>query len=189
MNGPFYVGVDQSLTSPGVAVLNEAGQPLFAGTLSVARDMRGGERLAHIAGSLELLLRPYAHGIMAAALEGASYGSTHREFDLGEVSGIVRAHLYTLLHKEPFVVPPTVLKLYATGNGLATKEDVLHVVKTVYGHDFGEENDVADAFVLARISRAMFHPKILSRRCELEAIRSLKSPPKAKPRASNRRSL
>ena len=151
--------------------------------------MRGGERLAHIKGELERILKPYVLGLQRCAMEGASYGSVHREFDLGEASGVVRAYLYTVTHREALIVTPALLKKFATGNGLATKEDVLHAVQTIYGHDFEVRDDVADAFVLARISRAHASPKILTRRCELEVLRTLATPAKSRPKPKTAKSL
>jgi hypothetical protein len=48
------------------------------------------------------------------------------------------------------VVEPTRLKRFATGNGLASKAEVLHAVKQVFKLDLGDDDDSADALMLAR---------------------------------------
>ena len=189
MSSSYYVGIDQSLTSPGVTVLNESGGVEIATTVSVDDKLRGSARLAHIYRSFRSLVAPYPYPyIRRTALEGPSLGSTHREFDLGEVSGVTKIFLYSLTGCEPHVVPPTTLKSFATGNGLATKEDVLHVVKTIYGYDFGGRDDVADSFFLARICWAFDHPTLLRRRCELDALKAMlrkkKTPTRARAKSS-----
>lgn len=185
---PFYAGVDQSLTSPGVVVIDDKAGIVVATTISVARDTKGVTRLALIHRELTALLSPYK--IKGATLEGASYGSTHQEFSLGEVSGVVKLVLWAALSdQEPLVVPPTTAKLFATGNGLATKSQVLHAVKNATGQDFGKEDDIADAYVLARISHAIDHPTIYRRRCEQEVLLRLQQVSKPKKISRARASL
>lgn len=178
MSFSYYVGIDQSLTSPGVAVINDRGFVELATSVSVDDKLRGSARLRFIYGALIAALDPY-RDVRRTALEGPSLESTHREFDLGEVSGITKLLLIGLNAAEPLVVPPSTLKLFATGNGLAKKDEILHVVKNTFKLDLGTKDDAADAFFLARICWGLDHPTLLRRRCELDALKSLtrKKPP------------
>lgn len=182
MASAFYVGIDQSLLRPGIAVFTEDGEVALATDLIVAPTLRGGTRLRWIKDSIMAKLKPYASSLVAGAMEGPSLGSTHREFDLGEISGVIKLLLLEAVGVEPWVIPPTTLKKFATGNGLAKKEDVLHAVKNKYGYDFTDRDDVADAFFLARMAWALNHPKLSTRRCELEVIAALLAPAKPKQR-------
>ena len=52
----------------------------------------------------------------------------------------------------PTIVPPTVRAKYATGNGNAGKDEVLAAVIRRWPHAPVENNDQADAFVIAAIA-------------------------------------
>lgn len=108
------VGVDPSLTATGVATPNAL--------LTVKHPrLRGAERLVALRDAI-------LHRIGRAdliVLEGYSYGSQGRAmFDLGELGGVLRVAFHEA--GIPWaVVPPAVLKRYATGRGNAVKELVV----------------------------------------------------------------
>ena len=55
----LYVGVDPSLTKPGLAILNKIGSVLFVGSLSVGQNTRGGERLQQLFDWVRQQLKPF----------------------------------------------------------------------------------------------------------------------------------
>jgi len=163
-----FIGIDQSLRSPGFAVIGADGpQSLFLEAAKTG-SRRGAERLAFIRNTLAHLLERYRP--LYAALEGYSIESQNRPFDLGEVGGAVRLCLYD--HGVPFVVvPPTSLKKFVTGNGQAKKDKVQEVIKQIWGLEIPQD-DESDAYGLSHVARA-FYLKTSTRRCELEVLKTL----------------
>jgi Holliday junction resolvasome RuvABC endonuclease subunit len=165
----MYIGIDQSLRSPGFSVVNAEGQVLHVSNLTTGK-LRSAERLAYIRDRLEVILK--LHSPQLASLEGYSMESINRPFDLGEVGGIVRLTLFD--HKIPFlIIPPTQLKKFVSGNGQASKELMISAVKKKWLPALENQFDQADAIGLAQISR-VFHTGISSFRSELEVVKSLK---------------
>lgn len=177
----FHIGLDTSLRGCALAVLSTKGT-VFAGSLPLGAKVRGGERLDRIRTFLRSHL-PRA-SVVSGAIEGPSLGSVHREFDLGEVSGVARQLVYERYALELVVVPPTQLKLYAAGHGHA--EDLIHAVKEHFGHDAGDDDDEADAFALAHLARALTRKTAL-RRCEAQVVHDILSPKTVTPAIKHRR--
>jgi len=177
-----FVGVDQSLQEPGVVVLTSDGD-FYRGASLPTKKERGAARLRLIAEFIRDTIGT-ENTVLAAALEGPSLGSVHREFDLGEASGTVKLALALFWGAEPFVIEPVRLKYFATGHWQAEKEDVIHAVKSNWG--FTTDNDnVADAYVLARIAYSMMNGPG-KRRAEAEILRDLAGVKKAPRRAMKR---
>ena len=109
-----------------------------------------------------------------AALEGYSYDSVGRVFELGEIGGVIKVMLVEL-GIDFVVVPPVLLKKFATGSTYASKEAMLDAARDG-GVMAGEDDNQADAFFLARIARAYAAPTDRLRRCELEVIHALRNP-------------
>jgi Holliday junction resolvasome RuvABC endonuclease subunit len=166
-----FAGIDPSLRRAGLATLQDTN--VFADSLRVAEDCRGAERLDKIGAWYEKHLKNVLHPC-CVAMEGPSLGSTHREFDLGEASGVIKAVVWRRLQVEPVIVPPTVLKSFTTGNPMADKGAMLHAVKTVWGFETDDDN-AADALALAYFARALREVRLV-RRCEAEAIHSFLHP-------------
>ena len=178
----LYVGVDPSLTKPGLAILNKIGSVLFVGSLSVGQNSRGAARLQQLYDWVRQQLRPFSRPVRRVCVEGPSFGSVHREFDLGEASGVLKLAVYSP-ESELVIVPPTSAKLFATGHGHAEKRDVIHAVKIHYGVDVGKDNDAADALVLARVAWALDNEMLLTRRSEIEVVRGILHPKPKKKKA------
>lgn len=177
----LYVGIDPSLNRPGLSLLDETGKVILATAFSVGRSTRGAQRLTENANWLSAGLLSATGKVLGACIEGPSLGSVHREFDLGEGSGVLKAAVYNYWPVEPLVVEPTRLKKFATGNAQADKAEILHAVKSVMGLDLGDDDDAADACMLARLAWALNNKASLKRRCELEVVSALLTP-KAKRR-------
>jgi Holliday junction resolvasome RuvABC endonuclease subunit len=112
-----------------------------------------------------------------AALEGYSYNSVGHVFELGEVGGVIKVLL--IEHMLPYVVvPPVLVKKFATGSVHANKDAML-AAAVQRGHDFGDNDDQADAFFLARIALA-YAKNAAEHRCEMEVLHTLRNPPKDK---------
>lgn len=172
-----YLGIDQSLNGTGLCVLH-AGNA-FGSARTVRQSARDGDqRLVRIRREIEALLP----GVVGAAMEGYSFDSPNRAFDLGEVAGVVKCLLAE--RGIPFVVvPPATLKKFATGVPVATKGEMVGAARTA-GASIDDDNQ-ADAFFLARVAHAVRNGCI--RRCEREALRGLTDPaPRRRPRRARR---
>lgn len=154
---PLVVGADLSLTSTGLAsndgrVLRRQTKPR-SGADPVADAIR---RMDAIESGV------WAIGAYTAALlvvEGPSYasvgGSQHERAGLWWRIALAAANRAVPL----LVVTPGQLKKYATGNGSASKDQVLAAVVKRYASWDVTGNDVADAVVLMAIgARLLGHP-------------------------------
>lgn len=177
-----FVGIDQSLQEPGVVVLAGDGS-FYKGASLPTKKERGATRLGSIARFVRDMVGAN-NVVLASAIEGPSLGSTHREFDLGTAFGAVQTALALFWGSEPYVVEPVRLKYFATGHWQAEKEDVIHAVKSNWGLTTDNDN-VADAYVLARIAYGMLNGPG-KRRVEAEILRDLAGVKKAPRRAMKR---
>lgn len=171
-----YLGIDQSLNGTGLCSISDAGAVIGASTITQgARD--GDRRLVEIRARIDEMLP-----VAGAAMEGYSFDSPHRAFDLGEVAGVVKCLLVE--RGVPFVVvPPSTLKKFATGVSSASKDEMLAAARGL-GVVLEDDNQ-ADALFLARVARALHHGHT-SRR-ELEALVSLRdTSPRRRPRRARR---
>jgi len=167
-----FLGIDQSLTGTGLCLLSPQGEIVTSVTIT-PDALRDGERLAFIKRGVVSLLS----GVEHAAMEGYSYNSTGHVFELGEIGGVIKVLLVESC--TPYVVvPPVLVKKFATGTTSADKRKMLEAAVRL-GHDFGNRDDEADAFFLAHIARA-YAKNTAQRRYEMEVLHTLRSPPKSK---------
>lgn len=175
----LYLGIDQSLRHTGVALIDSNGNPKAYHAI-IVKSLKGSERLAHIQKELQLFLSNF-DPVVAGSIEGPSIGSTHRGFDLGEISGVLKADFFT--RGIPLaVIPPTTLKKFVTGKGQASKEQMLYSVNRKYQLSLTDDN-LADALGLARFSLLLHtFPKIQVSvaRHEIESIKQFLVPKKRK---------
>ncbi|MDI9885346.1 hypothetical protein QMZ92_13310 [Streptomyces sp. HNM0645] len=135
---PLVIGLDLSLTSTGVA-----GE---GWTDRIRTKLRGDERLRHLTGQIASFVKAADLVVM----EGPSYGhaALAGHEDLAGLRVLVRQFCYR--QSIPYaVIPPSTLKLYASGRGNATKGEVRSAVADRYGvHTEGAARyDEADAYV------------------------------------------
>lgn len=132
---PRVIGLDLSLTSTGVATPADRLM-----TVRLANGMRGAERLATLREGILVSVPPLTDLVV---IEGPAYsralGAGHHE-----AAGLwwqIVCNLHTA--GIPYaVVPPTVLKKYATGKGNATKPDMRVALLQRYGCDVRDDNQV-----------------------------------------------
>ncbi|MEU3219996.1 hypothetical protein [Streptomyces sp. NPDC006971] len=120
---PLVVGLDLSLTCTGVA---------GAGWSDIIRTrLRGDDRLSHLVNAVA----DFVKRADLVVMEGPSYGhaALAGHEDLAGLRVLVRQYCYR--HRIPYgVVPPSSLKMFATGRGNATKGEVRSGVADRYGH-------------------------------------------------------
>ena len=138
-----YLGIDPSLTKTGVSLLS--GTSCITGLLKPTAALRGVERLLWFRERFGQLLRetrPYT--IM---IEGYAYGRINKAHDIGELGGVLRMALHDA-RAEWRVIPPSTLKMFATGKGACGKPAVVLALLDRWGLRVPQE-DEADATVLA----------------------------------------
>lgn len=189
----LFIGIDPSLSRTGIVVLNEKAKLLHASALSVGEAARPAQRLRLLQSALGTVLDSLdttsnvINGDRRVCIEGPNLNAPNPAtlFALGECVGVIKASLRGLGDHEPVIVAPVQLKKFATNKTgqNADKAAVLHAVKTTWDQDFGDEDDIADAYVLARIAWAM-NSEAFKRRCEADVVYALlgRSAEKAKKR-------
>lgn len=185
-----FVGVDTGLQSPGVAVVSREGVLLGAVPLTIGGKVRGARRLVEIRRRLDAYVRQFGTPV-GSAIEGPSLGSEHREYDLGEASGVLKLWLYEATGAEPWVIEPARLKKWATGNGGASKELVRQYVVRRTGFEIAEDDlDASDAAALALLAYSLSSQGRPQTRVQAEVQLALRAPArkksKSRPSVKNR---
>jgi crossover junction endodeoxyribonuclease RuvC len=148
-----YIGIDPSLTSTGVVILDEKGNLIES--RRIVPKTKNAARLVEIENAIWDYLKPPNK----IALEGYAYGSFAGREVIGELGGIIRRALY-LQGSTYVIVPPATLKKFAA-KGNAKKDELRLAAFKNWGVEF-KSNDEVDAYILARISFALFRgdPKL-----------------------------
>ena len=166
-----WIGIDQSLRSSGVFWL---GDGVTGWARIEAKKLRGTERLKFIKDAVIKIVDDLdGYTVKRVAIEGYAYGIRGgRVFELGELGGVLKLALTEHGCSTITTVQPTTLKKFA-GSGNAEKEDVIKFVNKEMEMGFTlKENDVADACVLALISRQLDEPTTKIRQ-QLEVLKTL----------------
>lgn len=189
----LIIGIDPSLTATGIVVLRDGKVELAEktknrpelGTIERVRLIR--ERIIDITENLIDEEEWQAPDLIV--IEGFSYGSKGRSvFEIAYLGWRIREELERLRVDDgiPWLeVPPTQVKQFATGQGKGNKSVIIKEVYKRWGFDT-DSDDLADAYVLAKIGEAYlqdsYKPDDLNL-FQLEVIASLKGEkPKKKPR-------
>ena len=135
------VGVDTSLTNTGVYWGEGCWEEIKG------KKLRGTERLQMFYDEFTRIFRHINPDI--AVIEGYAFGARSRHHRLGELGGVVRVALRAAGCVSIYEVPPTSLKLYATGSGRAGKDEMLASAEEAEGF-LPPSHDVADAIWLWR---------------------------------------
>ncbi len=166
-----FLGIDQSLNGTGLCLLATDASSARLSTVNPG-NLVGGKRLVAIKDALVALGRSVEWRLDFAAIEGYSMGSVNRPFDLGEVGGIIRLIL-TDNNVSYEIVPPVLVKKFATGTTGATKDVMVAAAKAL--GVMPNTDDEADAYFLARLARA-YHSKVEMSRREMDVVHALKNP-------------
>lgn len=145
--GPLrMIGLDLSLTGTGIAHTHDHnGKPAIGCRTVHTGGRRGHDRIQDILVDVAAAARSCPH---IAVVEGAFVGQNNNTVPLAELRGVVLHWLWT--KGVPYVsIAPSTLKVWAAGNGAATKTAVREAVTADYGHlcHVGDDNQ-ADALAL-----------------------------------------
>ena len=181
------MGIDPSIRKTGIALLtyHPDGQiTRHTKLIKTATDWHEVERLRELRrGALAFTKR--AHPIAGGAIEAASLYSVNQADKLGGVRGVLAVFLADIAESLPYVIPPSSLKKFATGNGNASKEKMILAARRQWGI---VSEDEADAAWLAEFAAALHNETHSLTRKQLEAINGIRemSHPKPKPPSGGR---
>jgi crossover junction endodeoxyribonuclease RuvC len=156
------VGLDLSLCATGIIVINDKGDILEKKLIVSTPKEENTPRLLKICLTVMDVVNRSKPDLVV--LEGPAFGvsKTISIFQLGELAGMTKEKLF--IQNIPFrIVPPTVLKKFITGKGNATKDIVMLKIYKKYGIEF-EDNNLADAYALARYGIQFINPSLKQRR-------------------------
>lgn len=149
----MFVGIDISYTN--TAICYQYADQVFTRCFKFEK-----ENYSQIRKQIKIIVAELQHhNTRCIAIEDYSYASkrTSGIIHAGELGGLIKSRLKCKFKNLPIVmVPPTVLKKYASGSGQSKKEELrLHVYKK-WGFE-AKTNDEIDAYVLAKISGLFFN--------------------------------
>ena len=148
------IGIDPSLTSLGLAYrINDQVRSFCVG----GKEYRGITRIRYIRDAVEEALNRYTPDLVA--FEGYALGFRGKSniiFDLGELGGVLKL-LILERSIDILLVPPTSLKLFATGKGNADKEKVSLAVRSMLGVTFStsDQYDAAGLMLMGEMFYSM----------------------------------
>ena len=172
--GVRALGLDLSLRSTGVASsLGWCTRIRPGGPGSPNRHMSGLERLRYIVGKVKAL----AVGHDLAVIEGAAYarGGQAGHDELSALRWMVR-DIVDRSGLPIAMVPPTTLKLWATGSGKASKADMIAAAVTRYPLADVRTDDEADALHLADMGAAWLDVRLGLSDTQVRAMRGVPWP-------------
>lgn len=144
---PKFVGLDLSYVGTGLIVIDSRGKILEQKLIKTSSDLETEDRLIEIEKQIKFI--PNIVGLAFVYIEGPSYASIGNQMlQMGALNFFVRIFLRKKKVDFKIVAPPT-LKKWVTGNGRASKEDMLESVSSKWGMNFKDHN-LADAYGLAR---------------------------------------
>jgi len=144
MAGLKIVGIDASLTSTGVAVLEDG----EITTMAIQSKKTGVDRLIEIREEVYRMVS----GADLVCIEDYAYAKQNQAHQIGELGGVLRV----LMHEAELKwveVAPTAVKKFATGKGVADKREMAVEVFKRWGID-RKTSDEVDAYVLVRIGES-----------------------------------
>lgn len=148
----FVLGIDPSLNGTGVAFRLSDNS---IQTLRISPGTRRGmERIGYVSDVVAGLLDTYQPGLVVYEDYAFGYrGKSNTIFTLGELGGVLKL-LLLRAGIDILLVPPSSLKVFATGSGSAGKQDVGLALKQHIGVSFktDDQNDAAWLLLLGEAS-------------------------------------
>jgi Holliday junction resolvasome RuvABC endonuclease subunit len=148
------MGLDLSLTSPGIAV-TRGGELVESLSIKTTTDDSWFVRINTVA--TNIVDKAVQHDPDFIFIENYSFNSKFGRELAGEVHGVVLHQLFSHGYDNIFrTISPTQLKTYTTGDSKATKKAMIQGVLDSYGVKFKQsQNDQADAFALAKMAEKL----------------------------------
>lgn len=166
----YFLGIDPSATCTGLSIVDSSGAALRVKAIE-PKKLRDSERLAYIQAQLNEFIADTP--IAGCVMETPSYGSTHKEFILGEVLGVIKLTLHS--HGIKLVgAAPTQLKKFMTGSGSANKSKMVEEAQLTGCPS--DKEDICDSWAAALVCCSVFSglPQHLTTRPRLEVATLLR---------------
>lgn len=147
---PIIIGIDPSLTATAMVCLtaNLPGQQAATDVMVIRSKLRGCARLSEIQEAVVTFVDSV--GPELVLIEGFAYNSKGRSvFEMGGLGWLLR-WTFVKMEQNFLVVPPAILKVWATGKGNSAKEVMLREVFRKWQYEALDNND-ADAYALAQL--------------------------------------
>lgn len=164
------VGIDLSYTSTGLVLLNQVGELYSTEAIKTTPDHFPvhEDRIRHIVGYVMRKIQTSIRYIKLVCVEGYAFSAKYNRETSGELGGVLRCSLREAQFNY-LVIPPTVLKKYATGKGNCGKDEVRLGVYKQWGHE-AKTDDEIDAFVLAKIGYAVVNHNLEYQKSIIEKL-------------------
>lgn len=145
------LGIDPSFTGTGVIFLDDTDTPTQLLIKTPAQEPIY-DRARTIITAIDQLIGQGALDIVA--IEGFAYASPQHAHQMGYLGYRIREYFARHWPGVPIIEPsPNQVKKFATGKGVGEKDIVIKEVYKRWGFDTNN-NNIADAYVLARIGEA-----------------------------------
>ncbi len=177
----IVLGVDPSLTNTGIVYMRDGqaciGEIVSKDTPHTHHEsaMRLGRLYASMRDSIQQIGK-----VSVVAFEGYAFGSMNQREAMGEAGGVLRL---AALHEgcRIIVIPPTSVKKFVTGKGVAQKDVMRLAIFKRWGFEHKSEH-VLDAYAVAKVATSMLlmergEPDDLTK-AQAEVLRSLLNPSK-----------
>jgi crossover junction endodeoxyribonuclease RuvC len=142
-----FLGIDPSLTSTGLCVIDYQGKLIESRTLGSKKN--GPARLVELRDALDAYLKRTLP--TACALEGYSFGSKHAREAVAEWGGLIRVMLYEWKIPTLIVPPMTLKKFVLPAAGSLQKNRIALESYKRWGVTF-DTDDECDAHALAQLT-------------------------------------
>ena len=167
----MYLGLDLSLTGSGLCLIDNNYQIIGEKKLS-APGLSGVGRLYFLEMEFNNIISAYINDLSCiyCCIENPAYRAEGRIIDIGEWLGICKLNLYK--KGIPFIpVAPSQLKKYILGKGVGNKTLILLDIFKRYKIEI-RDDDIGDAYVLARICKDFHNVYILDNKDYLKGLPS-----------------
>lgn len=162
---PFFVGLDLSMTRPGICMDNVRDGFYCVAYANPDKD-RYIHRIARFHGIVKILIHKMKPALRTPSntiimMEDYAFGASGKTFEIGEMSGILKWRLFYECGIRPenlLLCSNTHLKMFACNKGNAAKELIIKECYKKWRFDTDDNNE-ADAFVLWKIVRSLNNPK------------------------------
>lgn len=158
----IILGIDPSLSSTGLCLINDKG--IIIDCMSINHNLEDPNRLMYIYDRLMSVYWNYGpdHVAYERQVPQMRYNNSASSIvPLAELAGILKLSLLKYKSRSVYRYPPEDIKLFATGNGKATKEDMMKAVpakqmkKMIALVPEWSVNDVSDAYHIANMTRQL----------------------------------
>lgn len=172
------IGIDPSFTGTGIIILNDIGTRLDELLIKTPAKDNIVDRVKAIVKAINNIKSLVTLDIVS--IEGFSYGSPQYAHQMGYLGFRIREYFMQNWKGVPIIEPsPNQVKKFATGKGVAEKDLIIKEVYKRWGYDTNN-NNTADAYVLAQIGRAYLEVTEGLTSFQQEVIASLKGEKSAK---------